>query len=403
MPASVGYYLADIAALKAIDASIRTDGYIRAVGTKRAWYIFFSSASDSADDDIIVQPTSGTGRWFKLKALVLAGEIPDLSEFIDDRVNALIADSSHITTTYNDTTNTLTLAINSNSIGDTEVSALSMSTITGLVAALAAKADTSHVHTSANISDFPEAVDDRVSALLQQGTGITLTYNDSSNTLTIAGSPVPTTFKSEGTTVGTASTINVVGALVDVTVSGGEATLTVTSPPGTSIDIQNATTTVGSVDTLKFTGSGVNSITVAGNVATIDISGGSSGTSAISEINYTIVSGTIAAGASQTLTFNPEIGVIVRKITSNFYARVRVYIDGTSATNDLARSVSTELTGEHGCLLEAVLIPANLEIDLAPPVILYKKDASTTPLSITIDNLDSSSRVFNIVLNTLKW
>lgn len=317
MPASVGYYLADITALKAIDSSIRTDGYIRAVGTKKAWYIFFSTASDSADDDIVVQPTSGTGRWFKVKSLVLASEIPDLSEFIDDRVNALIAESSHITTTYNDTANTLTLSINADSIGDTEVSALAISTITGLVSALAGKSDTSHTHNSSAISDFSEAVDDRVAALLQQGSGISLTYNDSANTLTISS-------------------------------TGG---------------------------------------------------GGGAG---MSETTYTITSSTIAAGASQTLTFNPELGVIVRKITSDYYARVRIYIDSTSASNDLARTISTELSGEHGCLLEAVLIPANLALDLAPPVVLYKKDSST-PLSITINNLDSSPRVFNIVLSALRW
>lgn len=39
--------------------------------------------------------------------------------------------------------------------------------------------------TSTNISNFSEAVDDRVSSLLVAGTNITLTYNDPSNTLTI--------------------------------------------------------------------------------------------------------------------------------------------------------------------------------------------------------------------------
>ena len=40
--------------------------------------------------------------------------------------------------------------------------------------------------TSSTISDFSEAVDDRVAALLVEGANITLTYNDGSNTLTIA-------------------------------------------------------------------------------------------------------------------------------------------------------------------------------------------------------------------------
>lgn len=52
---------------------------------------------------------------------------------------------------------------------------------------------TGHTHTSANVTDFSEAVDDRVAALLVQGTGITLTYNDVAGTLTITGTSAFTT------------------------------------------------------------------------------------------------------------------------------------------------------------------------------------------------------------------
>lgn len=41
---------------------------------------------------------------------------------------------------------------------------------------------------ASTISDFSEAVDDRVSALLVAGAGVTLTYNDAANTLTVAAS-----------------------------------------------------------------------------------------------------------------------------------------------------------------------------------------------------------------------
>lgn len=47
--------------------------------------------------------------------------------------------------------------------------------------------------TSAKISDFNEAVDDRVSALLVAGTNVTLTYNDVANTLTIDADASPYT------------------------------------------------------------------------------------------------------------------------------------------------------------------------------------------------------------------
>jgi len=43
-----------------------------------------------------------------------------------------------------------------------------------------------HTHTSAAITDFAEAVDDEVASLLVAGTNISITYNDVSNTLTVA-------------------------------------------------------------------------------------------------------------------------------------------------------------------------------------------------------------------------
>lgn len=51
-------------------------------------------------------------------------------------------------------------------------------------------APTAHTHTASEVTDFSEAVDDRVSALLVAGTNITLTYNDGANTLTVAASGV---------------------------------------------------------------------------------------------------------------------------------------------------------------------------------------------------------------------
>lgn len=59
------------------------------------------------------------------------------------------------------------------------------SDVTGLDAALAGKAATGHTHVAANVTDFSEAVDDRVNALLVEGTGITLTYDDNAGTLTV--------------------------------------------------------------------------------------------------------------------------------------------------------------------------------------------------------------------------
>ncbi len=64
----------------------------------------------------------------------------------------------------------------------------SLSDVTGLQAALDGKAAVSHSHTSAAISDFTEAAQDAVAALLGV-TGGTVTYDDAANTLTIAIPP----------------------------------------------------------------------------------------------------------------------------------------------------------------------------------------------------------------------
>lgn len=50
------------------------------------------------------------------------------------------------------------------------------------------RAPTTHTHTASAITDFSEAVDDRVASLLVAGSGITLSYNDGSNALTVSAS-----------------------------------------------------------------------------------------------------------------------------------------------------------------------------------------------------------------------
>ena len=51
-----------------------------------------------------------------------------------------------------------------------------------------ARTPTTHNHPSSQITDFTEAVQDAVAALLAAGTNVTLTYNDASNSLTVAAS-----------------------------------------------------------------------------------------------------------------------------------------------------------------------------------------------------------------------
>jgi hypothetical protein len=80
-----------------------------------------------------------------------------------------------------------TLALANGGTGATTASGARTALGLGTMAVEAASsyALVAHTHTASQVTDFSEAVDDRVASLLVAGTNITLTYNDGANTLTI--------------------------------------------------------------------------------------------------------------------------------------------------------------------------------------------------------------------------
>jgi len=87
----------------------------------------------------------------------------------------------------------------------------------------------SHTQASTTITDFAEAVDDRVSSLLVAGTDIDLTYDDPNGTLTIAVESVldangRVAVEKAGTLVGTRRTLNFI--------EGSNVTLTIADDSG---------------------------------------------------------------------------------------------------------------------------------------------------------------------------
>lgn len=168
-----------------------------------------------------------------------ASAITDFAEAVDDRVNALFVAGSNITLTYNDGDGTFTVASTAAGVTDgdkgdvvvsgggatwtvddqaityakiqnisatsrilgrktagaglaEELTGSDVATIIGLGSAAyeatSAFAAASHTQAASTITDFAEAVDDRVNSLLVAGSNVTLTYNDAANTLTIAAS-----------------------------------------------------------------------------------------------------------------------------------------------------------------------------------------------------------------------
>jgi hypothetical protein len=89
----------------------------------------------------------------------------------------------------------------------------------------------SHTHPASQITDFAEAVDDRVNALLVQGSNITLTYDDTANTLTVAATGA--TYTDEQAQDAAASLFTTATHTgVSVSYNDGAATLAITNTDG---------------------------------------------------------------------------------------------------------------------------------------------------------------------------
>jgi hypothetical protein len=120
--------------------------------------------------------------------------------------------------------------------------------------ALSAAAAT-HGHTAAQISDFAESVDDRVAALLQGSSGVTLSYNDAANTLTITGGG---SGGLDAEAVRDAIGVALLGTgLITVTVNDAADTITISTTAtanSTDAQLRDRSTHTGSQDVTTVTG-----------------------------------------------------------------------------------------------------------------------------------------------------
>jgi hypothetical protein len=144
------------------------------------------------------------------------------------------------------------------------------------------RANHTGTQTAATISDFSEAVDDRVASLLVAGANITLTYNDVANTLTIASS----------------------GGGGGSSIYSGTGTLSFGTGSGTNITSTTITgqTTVSSTSKIKVWISGTGS-TVSHNEYEHQLLG----------LNLVLTVSSIVAGTSFTVT-----GITTLRLTGDF-------------------------------------------------------------------------------------
>jgi len=117
-------------------------------------------------------------------------------ERVDDRVSNLLTAGSNVSLSYDDAAGTLTISATEDNLGNNDTDDLSEGSTNlyftnaradARVAAVLPNTD-SLGEGSSNLYFTNERVDDRVNALLTAGTGITLSYDDAGNALTISGS-----------------------------------------------------------------------------------------------------------------------------------------------------------------------------------------------------------------------
>jgi len=115
-------------------------------------------------------------------------------ERVDDRVSNLLTAGSNVSLSYDDAAGTLTISATEDDLSNNTTSDLAEGTNLYFTNARAdARVNAVLPNTdslsegSSNLYYTNERVDDRVNALLAAGTGITLSYDDAANTLTIGG------------------------------------------------------------------------------------------------------------------------------------------------------------------------------------------------------------------------
>jgi ribulose bisphosphate carboxylase small subunit len=188
------------------------------------------------------------------------------TERVDDQVAALLTEGSNITLTYDDTAGTLTITAVEDDLSNNTTSDLAEGT---------------------NLYFTAERVDDQVNTLLTEGSNITLTYDDTAGTLTIAAteddlSNNNTDDLAEGTTnlyytvtrANSAIDARVTKAFVDAlnvdadTLDGNDSTAFATSAQGTLADsalqsgdnVSELTNDAGYLTTIDLTGESIDEL-----------------------------------------------------------------------------------------------------------------------------------------------
>lgn len=311
---------------------------------------------------------------------VTTGSITGLAEFVDDEVASLLVAGTNITLTYNDVANTLTIAAPSaytdeqaqDAIGAmlfntsdveftyTDVTPRLQAILgdTGVVAGTYGAVNVIPVIqtdikgriysvtpapvsiTSTAVTDFSEAVDDRVSNLLVAGTNVTLSYNDTAGTLTInstlagGGGSGYATIQEEGSSLTARAVLNFVGAGITAADDAGNTRTNVT------LD-----TTLNTLAAKSFSGSGSIVLATSPTLSTPTFSGtaiGSISGNAATVTTIPTLSGEVSNSGNAVTLVN---SAVISKVITGFTAGA-----GTVAATDSILQAIQKIVGNQGTI-----------------------------------------------------
>lgn len=107
-----------------------------------------------------------------------------------------------------------------------------------------------------------------------------------------------------------------------------------------------------------------------------------------------LVTGSLASGAKETGSVSLGLASRVMKIATDKAARVQLYTTATKLAADALRPLGTDPTGDHGLVLEAVLVAGVLSLDLNPQVLASNMDTPPTDaMYYRITNMASAGPV----------
>lgn len=134
------------------------------------------------------------------------------------------------------------------------------------------------------------------------------------------------------------------------------------------------------------------------------ISGGGGGGGSLqtrtTATGYTL---SISSGTTSTINITGFKTYLLSKVATSYPAWVRIYTDGTSRTNDSARTEGNDPTPGSGIIAEVITTSGSLTQLISPGVIGFNNDTSTvTTVYLSVTNKDTVSRAIGVTLTLLQ-